>query len=159
MQMVKIGVGQSKDFRAFITECINNGDITSNSYCAGGITASNGEMGNHLGGYVCNSYNTGTISGGQGKKAGIVAQVKCRVGVSYVYNCYNRGNTNGANQIIGYDWGGTGSSISLNNYGATDATIEKLNKESDVEQALKDTGLYRVGVWKLKNGNIALDWE
>ena len=151
--------GPAKSLNSFVIECINNGNVSASSHVVGGIIASHGEMGNSLGGYICNSYNTGNVSGGNGKRAGVVGQVRCRGGNGYIYNCYNRGNTEGGNEILGMDLNGGGEFVSLNNYGATDATIEKLNKESDVEQALKDTGLYRVGVWKLKNGNIALDWE
>ncbi len=120
--------------------------------------------GNHLGGYICNSYNTGTILGGNNRRAGIVGQIRCKGGVSYIYNCYNRGNVAGCPEILGYIWDPDVSvpvfiNILLNNYGKSDATVEKLNKASDVEQALKDTGLYRTGVWKFKDGNIALDWE
>ena len=60
--------------------------------------------------------------------------------------------------IIGYD-GGAGSCINLNSYGALEATIEKLNVESKIDEGLKNTNLYRNNAWVMKNDKIALDWE
>lgn len=158
------GNPEPRDNRAFIIECVNNGNVTADSWCAGGITASNGEHGNQLGGYICNSYNTGIILGGKDRRAGIVGQVRCKGGTSYIYNCYNRGNIGGCPEILGYVWDPevavpVFTNVLLNNYGVADATVEKLNKEADIDQALKDTGLYRAGAWKIKDGNIVLDWE
>ena len=84
--------------------------------------------------------------------------MKYKGGASYVYNCYNRGNINGYPEIIGRD-DGVGSCINLNSYGAKEATIEKLNVESKIDEGLKDTNLYRSNAWVMKNGQIALDWE
>ncbi len=146
----------------FIIECINNGKISSDSWTAGGITATCGNFGTDAKSYICNSYNTGTVSGGVNRRAGIAGQVKYKGGNTYIYNCYNRGDIIGCPDIIGYD-GGAGSCINLNSYGASEATIEKLveklNVESDIEQGLKDTKLYRSNAWTLKDGQIALDWE
>ena len=154
-----ISKGETTDVVGFIIECINTGNISSVSWVSGGITAINGNFGNNARGYICNSYNTGTVTGGNGKRGGIVGQVKCRGGISYVYNCYNRGDITGFPEIIGTDWGGAGSSIIQNNYGKADATIEKLNVESTIEQELKDTNLYRSNAWVMKGEQIALDWE
>lgn len=149
----------SDGMTGFIIECINTGNITSSSWVSGGITACSGQNGTSSKGYVCNSYNTGSIAGGNNRRAGIVGQVRCRGGKSCTYNCYNRGNINGCPEIIGYDWGVGEPYISLNNYGATEATVEKLNVESDVDQVLKDTNLYRSNAWVMKDGKIALSWE
>ena len=143
----------------FIIECINNGNITASSYSSGGIVGTNANNSvNNAKGYICNSYNTGTVRGGIDKRAGIVAQIRLNGGNSYIYNCYNRGDIQGYPDIIGYDFG-KGSSIVLNSYGAAQATVEKLNTKSDVEQILKDKNLYRENAYKIKDGNIVLDWE
>ena len=89
-----------------------------------------------------------------GKNAGIVGEITWHGGEVYIYNCYNRGN---CPNIIGYD-NHEGICINLNNYGA-DATVDKLNVESDIEQGLKDTKLYRSNAWISKDGQVALDWE
>lgn len=54
---------------------------------------------------------------------------------------------------------GVGGTISLNNYGISTATIEKLNVESNIDTVLKETNLYRNNAYKLKDGVIVLDWE
>ncbi len=147
------------DIVGFIIECINNGAVTSFSWTSGGITALNGNFATTAKGYICNSYNTGIVNGGNDRRGGIVGQVKCRGGISYVYNCYNRGDILGCPEIIGSDWGGGDLSITQNNYGKSEATVEKLNVASDIEQRLIDTNLYRSNAWVLKDGEIALDWE
>ena len=149
-----VGTNASTQGTGFIIECINNGDVRADAYVAGGITSNGAHSGSLARGYVVNCYNTGTILGGLNRRGGIVGQVKCMGGISYIYNCYNRGNIDGCPEIIGYDWGGEGDYISLNNYGSAEATVEKLNVESEVEQALKDTNLYHTNVWVEKDGKI-----
>lgn len=139
-----------------IIECINKGDVSASSYNCGGIAGTNGDYTSDAIGYICNSYNIGKISGGQNNRAGIVGTVD--IGKSYLYNCYNRGDISGCPDIIGYN-GERGTSINLNSYGVSEATTEKLNVESDIQQVLRDTNLYRSNAWILKDGVIALDWE
>lgn len=152
------GVNVGRDGTGFIIECINNGNIHCNSYCTGGITSANANFSINANGYICNSYNTGTITGGVNKRAGIAGQIKYNGGNTYIYNCYNKGDIQGCPDITGWD-GGNGTSTVLNSYGVSQATVEKLNTKSDIESALKDTNLYRENAWKLKDGNIVLDWE
>ena len=114
-------------------------------------------IGSDVKGYICNSYNTGTVSGGNGKRGGIVGAVKFQGGAAYIYNCYNRGNINSCPDIIGCD-DRVGSCVNLHSYGAN-TTVEELNTQSDIDQGLKDTKLYRSNAWVMKDGHIALDWE
>lgn len=152
------GINAGENGTGFIIECINNGNIHGDSYCTGGIASANANFNINANGYICNSYNTGTITGGANKRAGIVGQIKYNGGNTYIYNCYNKGDIQGCPDIIGWD-GGNGTSTVLNSYGISQATVEKLNTKSDIEKALKDTNLYRENAWKLKDGNIILDWE
>ena len=148
-----------------ISECINHGNIHSEDWTNGGIAGVNGCFGTESRGYICNSYNTGTITGGKDRRGGITGQVKCRGGNSYIYNCYNRGDIAGCPEIIGYDFGeggnvsNQGELIAVNNYGKLQATISHLNVDSNVIEELKETNLYRFNAYVLKEGVIALDWE
>ncbi len=88
----------------FTIECRNNGSVSSVKSHCGGIAGSNGQGPNLTKGFIVNSYNTGLITSGTGS-GGIVGGVGDSFlgagGVSYIYNCYNRGNTNGGSPIVG----------------------------------------------------------
>lgn len=148
----------------FIIETINNGSVISYSWTSGGITSANGNLGYDAKGYICNSYNTGTILGGNGRRAGIVGQVKCKGGISYIYNCYNIGDIGGCPEIIGYDWGGDTASIEKNNLVKSQVSIEGLNINSEVEENLQATGLYINNAFtsdtsNINNGYPILKWQ
>ncbi len=158
------GNGNSNEV-GIISECINKGEIHSEDWTNGGIVGTNGCFGTEGKGYICNSYNVGTITGGKDRRGGIVGQVKCRGGRSYIYNCYNRGEIAGCPEIIGYDFGegdnvpDQGEIEAIHNYGKLEATITKLNVDSNVPEELKKTNLYRFDAYVLKDGMISLDWE
>jgi len=146
----------------YIIECINRGNVSGASWVTGGIVACNGNFGNNGRGYVANCYNTGTISGGNNRRGGIIGQVKCKGGISYLYNSYNKGNVNGQPEIIGHDWGGQTSYVEKNNYPKATATASKLNVVSPVDA--KMVSWYRTNVWLddifgINGGYPILRWQ
>ena len=77
--------------------------------------------------------------------------------VGYLYNCYNKGDAEGA-EIVSLNCNPSLDIISKC-FGKDEVKVELLNEESDIVQGLKDTKLYRSNAWDLDGENIILDWE
>ena len=88
-------IGQFNGKEANVTNCVNTGDITASSNCAGGVVA-------HIkGGNISNCRSDATVIATGNAAGGLIGGIEGSLGIK-VQSCFAKGNVKGTNQVGGF---------------------------------------------------------